>query len=84
MIITFEELRKVKDSLPDGSMHRIAEELNLNVETVRNYFGGYNYRKGQPTGIHFEKGPNGGLVRIEDPSIWDCAMRMLDEQKVTN
>lgn len=35
--ITFNELRKIKDSLPSGSMHRIADELNLSVETVRNF-----------------------------------------------
>ena len=34
--ITFNELRRIKDSLPDGSMHRIADELSLDVETVRN------------------------------------------------
>ena len=38
--ITFNELRRIKDRLPDGSMHRIADELGLQVETVRNYFGG--------------------------------------------
>ena len=36
--ITFNELRKIKDSLPSGSMHRIADELGLNVDTVRNFF----------------------------------------------
>lgn len=35
--ITFNELRKIKDSLPTGSMHRIADELNISVETVRNF-----------------------------------------------
>ena len=35
--ITFNELRKIKDSLPSGSMHRIADELGLNVDTVRNF-----------------------------------------------
>ena len=35
--ITFNELRKIKDSLPAGSMHRIADELGLNVDTVRNF-----------------------------------------------
>ena len=29
--ITFNELRKIKDSLPSGSMHRIADELGLHV-----------------------------------------------------
>ena len=37
--ITFNELRKIKDSLPSGSMHRIADELGLHVDTVRNFFG---------------------------------------------
>mgnify|MGYP000319260227 FL=1 len=37
--ITFNELRRIKDSLPSGSMHRIADELNMTVETVRNFFG---------------------------------------------
>ena len=32
--ITFNELRRIKDSLPSGSMHRIADELGLNVDTV--------------------------------------------------
>ena len=32
--ITFNELRKIKDSLPSGSMHRIADELGLHVDTV--------------------------------------------------
>lgn len=41
--ITFNELRRIKDSLPDGSMHRIADELNVTTQTVRNYFGGSNY-----------------------------------------
>ena len=41
--ITFNELRRIKDCLPDGSMHRIADELNVTVQTVRNYFGGNNY-----------------------------------------
>ena len=48
--ITFNELRKIKDSLPTGSMHRIADELGLSVETVRNFFGGSNFEQGQSVG----------------------------------
>ena len=32
-IITFNELRRIKDSLPDGSIHDIADKLNLSVQT---------------------------------------------------
>ena len=39
--ITFNELRHFKDKLPHGSIRKIAEELELEIETVRNYFGGY-------------------------------------------
>ena len=52
--ITFNELRKIKDSLPTGSMHRIADELNISVETVRNFFGGQNFKEGKSVGIHLE------------------------------
>lgn len=80
MVISFEELRKIKDSLPDGSIHRIAERLNVSDETVRNYFGGYNFRKGNPNDVHFEKGSNGGYVKIEDPSILEAARAILAEE----
>ncbi len=52
--ITFNELRRLKDSLPDGSTHRIADELGISVETVRNYFGGHNFKDGNDTTI-FER-----------------------------
>jgi hypothetical protein len=83
MTITFNELRKIKDSLPDGSMTRIAEELDLSVETVRNYFGGANYNKGETVGIHLEKGPNGGIVVLDDTTILDMAMEILEKEGVS-
>lgn len=75
--ITFSQLRKIKDQLPDGSIKRIADDLNINEETVRNYFGGWNFDRGQSAGIHIEKGPEGGIVTIEDTTILDLAERML-------
>ena len=75
--ITFNELRELKDKLPDGSIHRIAEELDMKPETVRNYFGGYNYKEGKSVGIHIEPGPNGGIVVLDDTTIFDKALRIL-------
>ena len=79
--ITFNELRKVKDLLPSGSMTRIADELGLENETVRNYFGGHNYKDGRSCGMHIEPGPDGGLVMLDDTQILDIALRIIDEQK---
>ena len=76
--ITFNELRKIKDQLPSGSMRQIAEKLDLNEETVRNYFGGRNFDKGQSVGIHFEQGPDGGIVTIDDTTILDLAQKMIN------
>lgn len=79
--ITFNELRKIKDSLPDGSTHRIADELGLSVETVRNYFGGQNFQDGKSCGVHIEPGPDGGLVVLDDTTILDRAMQILAESQ---
>ncbi len=77
--ITFNDLRNIKDRLPEGSMRKISEELQLNVETVRNYFGGVNFREGKTIGVHVEQGPNGGIVELDDTTILDCAYRILEE-----
>lgn len=77
--ITFNELRSIKDHLPSGSMRKIAETLDLNEETVRNYFGGRNFDKGQSVGIHFEQGPGGGIVTFDDTTILDLARKMINK-----
>ncbi len=76
-MITFNELRKIKDQLPSGSMQKIADELGIDVETVRNYFGGGDYNQGKTVGIHFEKGPEGGIVQIDDTTILEKAKELL-------
>ena len=83
MNITFNELRTIKDRLPDGSIHRIAKELDLNVETVWNYFGGYSHPEGRPMGVHVEGGADGGVVSLDDTRILDRAKAMLKDQRVT-
>ena len=83
--ITFYELRRIKDSLPSGSMHRIADELNMTVETVRNFFGGHNFKNGKSVGIHLEPGPDGGLVMLDDTTVLEKALQILreTEEKIT-
>ena len=73
--ITFNELRKIKDMLPQ----RIAEDLGISTDTVRNYFGADNYDNGgSSAGIHVEQGPDGGLVVLDDTAILDKAKELLN------
>jgi AcrR family transcriptional regulator len=80
--ITFNELRRIKAQLPEGTMHKIASRLNLNVETVRNYFGGTDYNKGEAIGFHREQGPDGGIVTLDDTTILDLAYEILDQESI--
>jgi len=79
MTLTFNELRKIKDGLPNGSMHRIARELGVNVDTIRNYFGGEHYDRGESMGFHIEPGPDGGIVHLTDSRIIHLAKRFAVE-----
>ena len=79
-MITIDELRRIKNSLPEGSSHRIADELNIDVQTVRNYFGGNDYKTGENCGLHIEPGPEGGIVVLDDTKILDMAIAILQEE----
>ena len=79
MYITFKELRNIKHSLPTGSVARIANELNVEEQTVRNYFGAKKYVDGQIADIAVHPGPDGGYVQIEDTRIIDLAKKILTE-----
>jgi hypothetical protein len=81
MNITFEELRQIKHQLPTGSVSKIANQLNLEEQTVRNYFGAAKFEEGKPAGTHFQPGPNGGIVNIEDTTILDCARKIIKESQ---
>ena len=75
--ITFNDLRRIKDSLPDGSITMIADRLNVTPQTVRYYFGGTNYEFGKNLGVHIEPGPDGGIVVLDDTTIYDMALEIL-------
>ncbi|HRI59859.1 MAG TPA: hypothetical protein PK228_09050 [Saprospiraceae bacterium] len=82
MNITFEELRRIKHALSSDGIHHIAEELNLDVQTVRNYFGAHKYKDGEFVEWHLEPGPGGGIVHFEDTTILECALQILKEHKI--
>lgn len=84
MLITFEELRRVKDNLPHGSIEKIASELKLDTQAVRNYFGGYNFSHGGYIGAHYETGAHGGYVKLDDDAIYRTALRMIGKQDSLN
>lgn len=79
MYITFEELRRIKHQLPTGSVHRIAEELKIEEQTVRNYFGAKKYEDGRIVGKHIQPGPDGGYVELDDDTILTVARRIIAE-----
>ncbi len=83
MYITFNELRKIKHSLPTGSVKKIAGELGVEEQAVRNYFGAQKYdNDGEMVGKHVQPGPNGGIVNLEDTKILDLAKKILEEANI--
>ena len=84
MNITFDELRKIKHQLPTGSVSKIAHELNIDEQTVRNYFGAKKYDNGSVVGMHIEPGPEGGIVHLDDDKILKLARRIISEQQSQN
>ena len=79
MNITYDELRKIKHSLPTGSIKRIAQQLELDEQTVRNYFGAQKYENGKVVSFHREAGPGGGIVSLEDDRILRVAQEILEQ-----
>jgi alanyl-tRNA synthetase len=41
--------------------------------------GGHNFKEGKSVGIHLEPGPDGGLVMIDDTTVLERALKILDE-----
>ena len=83
MHITFDKLRSIKHELPTGSIAKIAESLQVEEQTVRNYFGAKKYEKGKLVDIHIQPGPGGGIVELEDLTILNKAYEILGKKPVT-
>lgn len=81
MNITLDELRTIKHNLPTGSIRKIADELNLDEQVVRNYFGAHHLEN---SGNHIQPGPNGGIVHIEDERILNMAKKLIQENAKQN
>ena len=81
MNISFNELRHIKHSLPTGSISKIASNLQVSEQTVRNYFGAAKYEEGKTTGNHIQPGPDGGIVQLETTTILDLAKQMISESE---
>jgi len=81
MNITFDELRAIKHQLPTGSVARIAKELDIDEQTVRNYFGANKFENGEIIDRHLEPGPNGGIVNLDDTTILDLARKIIEERE---
>jgi len=81
MNITLEELRKIKHALPSGSIKKIADTLNVDEQTVRNYFGAHHLEN---SGNHIQPGPHGGIVHIEDETILNLARQIIQEDSQNN
>ncbi len=84
MNITFEELRSIKHSLPTGSINRIAQELSMDEQAVRNFFGASRFAHDDTHDWHYEPGPDGGIVNVKDTSILDLAKKILNESHVAS
>jgi predicted transcriptional regulator len=84
MNITFDELREIKHKLPTGSVKRIARELNIEEQTVRNYFGANKFESGGIADKHIQPGPHGGIVHLEDTTILELALKIIEEATAQN
>ena len=78
MNISFNELRRLKHALPTGSVTKIAEEMEMDPQSVRRYFGADQF---SDSGNHLQPGPNGGIVYLRDERIFNAAKRILREAR---
>ena len=77
MHISFDELRQIKHMLPTGGVSKIAHDLNIDEQTVRNYFGAKKFQDGKIVDLHIQPGPAGGYVELEDTDILNKAKELI-------
>ena len=81
MYITYDELRAIKHRLPTGSIRKIADTLQVNEQSVRNYFGANKDQSEDMIGRHIQPGPKGGVVHIENTKIIEMAKKIISESQ---
>ena len=81
MNIALEELRKIKHQLPTGSVKKIADELQLEEQAVRNYFGADKYTSSEAI---VDRHIQAGVVHLEDTRILDAANRIIRDNQMKN
>jgi len=79
MHITFDELRQIKHMLPTGGVSKIAHDLNIDEQTVRNYFGAKKFQDGKIVDQHIQPGPSGGFVELENEEILKKAKELISQ-----
>jgi len=84
MHISFNELRTIKHQLPTGSIQRIANELGITEQSVRNYFGAKKYDQGSIMGKHIQPGPQGGIVELASTNILDLAHQIIENERAAS
>lgn len=77
MRISFNKLRAVKHMLPTGSIKKMAGDLGIEEQTVRNYFGANKFDDGDFLGKVITPGPDGGIVDLPDTRILDEAIKII-------
>ena len=65
---------------PAAARNGLQTNWESSVDSVRNYFGGRHPEAKEGVGIHIEQGPDGGVVTLDDTTILDAAMRILNEK----
>ena len=86
MEISLQELKRIKHALPVGAITRIANDLNIEEQIVRDFFVG-RQPKNRKEIVEFhrdDKSHNSGLVHFEDISILSIALQIIEESSMTD